>query len=111
MALRGDSGASSLKSYPVSVLWMVPFIFSFDILIESPSVDISTKKFVCLICDKTTEADQRMGPPGWRMRTVNGTSAELCDACGDDAAWNGGPSPRIKRLYLERHGEELRGED
>ena len=71
----------------------------------------NTRKFVCLICDKTTEADMRMGPPGWHMRTVNGTPAELCDVRGDDAAWSGGPSPRIQRLYLERYCEQLRDDD
>ena len=71
----------------------------------------NTREFVCLICGKTTAADKLGGPPGWRIRTVNGAPAELCDACGDDAAWDGGPSPRIQRLYLERYGEELRGND
>lgn len=70
----------------------------------------NTSKFECGICPKTREHDQAKGhnPLGWRIREVNGKRMILCEACGSDAAWNGGASGRIKELFRERYGEELR---
>ena len=70
----------------------------------------NTSKFKCGICGKTTEHDQAKGhnPPGWRIRKLNERPTDLCETCGSDAAWSGGPSPRLKEDYLKQHGEELR---
>lgn len=70
----------------------------------------NTSKFKCEICRETMKHDQAKGhsPPGWSIRKLNGIPAQLCEKCGSDAAWIGGPSPRLKEDYLKHHDEELR---